>query len=426
MMRRSVSRRSFLLLAASVSQTHSHDLLQPSSEVRQTNRLQAAIDEAAASNGRVALAAGTFLVDTLDVTRAVEITGVPGLTILKAKMGPVLDIRADHVTLRGLTLECKDKQQAVVTALGCENLIIGECTFSGGKDGLNLERCSGHIRDCQFSGQAGTGLFSLDAKGLMISGNAVQDIGNNGIQVWQSEKHEDGTQIIGNHIHDIRADDGGDGPYGNGIAVFRAGNVIVANNRISDVRFSGIRNNTGSNISITGNSISRTGEVALYVEFAYQGAVIANNVIEDVVFGISITNFNDDGRLTVCNGNLIRNAHGDGTDVPRTGGGIHCEADTVVSNNVIEDVKGFAIQMGWGGRNRNLSALGNTIRHATVGIAPSVVEGSGAMMIANNVIEGAGIAIQGFDYLEAKTGDLSATGAQVPPHITISNTIVRS
>jgi putative cofactor-binding repeat protein len=47
------------------------------------------------------------------------------------------------------------------------------------------------------------------------------------------------------------------------------------------------------------------GEVALYAEFDFPGTVIANNIVDTAAMGISVTNFNEGGRLAVLQGNLI-------------------------------------------------------------------------------------------------------------------------
>jgi putative cofactor-binding repeat protein len=46
--------------------------------------------------------------------------------------------------------------------------------------------------------------------------------------------------------------------------------------------------------------------VALYAEFGFEGALIASNLVDTAATGISVTNFNEGGRLAVVQGNLIR------------------------------------------------------------------------------------------------------------------------
>ena len=144
-------------------------------------------------------------------------------------------------------------------------------------------------------------------RGLRIADNVIRRSGNNGIQVWRSAPGDDGTMVTDNRIEEIRADAGGDGPYGNGISVYRAGNVIVRGNRIDRCAFSAVRGNSASNIQIAGNICTRLGEVAIYSEFSFEGAVIANNTVDGATVGISVTNFDVGGRLAVVQGNLVRN-----------------------------------------------------------------------------------------------------------------------
>jgi uncharacterized secreted repeat protein (TIGR03808 family) len=150
-------------------------------------------------------------------------------------------------------------------------------------------------------------LHSLDATGLQILNNHVADCANNGVQVWRSEAGEDGSAVVGNRIERIRADGGGTGQNGNGVNAFRAGGVLVTGNRITDCAYSEIRGNSASDIQILGNSCARLGEVAIYAEFAFQGALIANNLVDTAATGISVTNFNEGGRLAVVQGNILRN-----------------------------------------------------------------------------------------------------------------------
>ena len=113
--------------------------------------------------------------------------------------------------------------------------------------------------------------------------------------------------VIDNRIEQITARAGGSGQNGNAINVFRAGNVMVRGNQIRHAAFSAVRGNRASNLQILGNVCSGLGEVALYAEFGFQGAVIANNTVDGAGFGVSVTNFNDGGRLAMVQGNLIRN-----------------------------------------------------------------------------------------------------------------------
>jgi uncharacterized secreted repeat protein (TIGR03808 family) len=82
------------------------------------------------------------------------------------------------------------------------------------------------------------------------------------------------------------------------------------------------------------NSCARLGDVALYVELPFEGAVIANNVVDRAAVGVSVTDFKEGGRLAVVQGNLIRNIFFR-KDTDSRGIGIAVQADSVVSGNVI-------------------------------------------------------------------------------------------
>src|SRR6202035_982267 len=123
---------------------------------------------------------------------------------------------------------------------------------------------------------AATASGSFAAQGLSVSRNSILGTNDNGIEILRNAIGDDGTLVADNRIEDIRAGPGGSGQYGNAINAFRAGNVIVRGNRIKNCDYSAVRGNSASNIQISGNSITDVREVALYAEFAFEGAVIAN------------------------------------------------------------------------------------------------------------------------------------------------------
>jgi uncharacterized secreted repeat protein (TIGR03808 family) len=253
--------------------------------------------------------------------------------------------------------------------------------------GLSLVEVAGRVSGVTIRDILDAALKSLDAKGLEITGSHIEGAANNGILVWRSQTGEDGTIVSGNRIAKIRSALGGTGEYGNGINVFRAGSVIVSNNRISDCSYTAIRGNAASNIQIIANSCERLGEVAIYSEFGFQGSIIANNLVDGAATGISVTNFNEGGRLAVIQGNLIRNLFRREHEVEdKRGEGIGVEADAVVSGNTIEGAPTVGIQVGWGVYLRDVAVTGNVIRQSTVGISISSAPGTGACLVANNLI----------------------------------------
>jgi len=273
-------------------------------------------------------------------------------------------------------------------------------------------------------------VVSFDARGLIVSRNTIAGASDNGIEILRTSIGDDGTLVADNRIEDIKAGPGGSGQYGNAINAFRAANVIVRGNRIRNCDYSAVRGNSASNIQISGNNISNVREVALYSEFAFEGAVIANNTVDGAAVGVSVCNFNEGGRIAVVQGNIIRNLipkRPAGT-VPDddAGIGIYVEADTSVSGNVIENAPSFGIVAGWGKYLRDVAITGNVIRNAFVGIGASVVSGAGTVLINGNMIsETPRGAVVGLDHARAVTTDLSADGAQRYPQVVIGTNAVR-
>jgi uncharacterized secreted repeat protein (TIGR03808 family) len=120
----------------------------------------------------------------------------------------------------------------------------------------------------------------------------------------------------------------------------------------------------------------------------------------------------------------LRRGRPEGGDGGATG--ISAEADTVIIGNVIETVKGTAIAAGWGPSLRDVTITGNLVRGADVGIAVSVVQDAGTVLIANNLIADTPKgAIVGREWDKTVTGDLSKEGADRYAQLTIDGNRVR-
>src|SRR5262249_38517105 len=172
------------------------------------------------------------------------------------------------------------------------------------------------------------------------------------------------------------------------------------------------------------------GEVGLYAEFAFEAALIVGNSVDGAAIGVSVTNFNEGGRLAVVQGNLIRNLlakRPPGTDPGDGAGiGIAVEADTAVTGNVIENAPTARITLGWGHHLRDVAGTGHVVRKADIGIAVSVVPGAGTALIANNVIaEARRGAIIGMARSLPVTGDLAKGGAEQFANLAVSGNRVR-
>ena len=365
----------------------------------QTAALQAAIDTAAEKGAPLILPPGKFIVSDLRLRPGTRLIGAARATTLVFAGGPafITADKTDGLVLDGLTFDGAYKGFDAARADGLVTLsrtkdvrlVNLEIRNSAGI-GLSLVGCSGRVNGIAISNVLDAGLKSLDAIGLDITGNTLTECRNNGILIWRSRPDEDGTVVSGNRISKIRNAAGGTGEYGNGINVFRAGSVLVTNNRISDCAYTAVRGNTASNIQIIANRCERLGEVALYAEFGFEGALIANNLVDFAATGISVTNFNQSGRLAVIQGNLIRNLfRREHEKEDKRGEGIGVEADAVVIGNTIENAPTVGIQIGWGPFMRDVAATGNVIRHARVGISVTGSSQAGKCLIANNLISDA-------------------------------------
>lgn len=411
--------------------------VRPGSPDDQTRNLQRAIDEAARAQVPLALPPGVYRTGMLRLQSGSQLVGVRGATkfLLNGGASMFLSEGAGSIGLTGITLDGSSiplpTRRGLVHCLGGRDVRIVDCeiTASGG-NGIWLEQVSGDISGNIFTKIATTAVVSFDALGLIVSRNTISGTNDNGIEILRTAVGDDGTQVLDNRIEDIKAGPGGSGQYGNAINAFRAGNVIIRGNRIKNCDYSAVRGNSASNIQITGNSVSDIREVALYSEFSFEGAVIANNTVDGAAVGVSVCNFNEGGRMAVVQGNIIRNLLpkrpiGTAPD-DDAGVGIYIEADSSVTGNVIENAPSFGIVAGWGKYLRDIAITGNVIRNAFVGIGVSVVPGAGTALVNNNMIsETPRGAVVGLDHARAVTTDLSAEGAQRYAQVVVGTNAVR-
>jgi uncharacterized secreted repeat protein (TIGR03808 family) len=409
----------------------------PGSPDDQTRALQRAIDEAARAAVPLALPPGVYRTGMLNLATGTQLIGVRGATKLVFTGGGAMFLGegAGHVTLSGITLDGGNlplpARHGLIYCLGGRDIRVSDCEIlNSGSNGIWIEQVAGDISGNIINRIAGTAIVSFDAQGLIVSRNTITGTNDNGIEILRTAIGDDGTLVADNRIEDIKAGPGGSGQYGNAINAFRAGNVIVRNNHIRNCDYSAVRGNSASNIQITGNSVTDVREVALYSEFSFEGAVIANNTVDGAAFGVSVCNFNEGGRIAVVQGNIIRNL------IPKrpigtapdddAGVGIYVEADTSVTGNVIENAPSFGILAGWGNYLRDVAITGNVVRKTFAGIGVSVAAGAGTALVNNNLIsETPRGAVVGHDHGKPVTADLSTEGAQRFAQVVVGGNAVR-
>lgn len=396
-----------------------------------TAAFQDAVNRASLRNGILSLGTGTYSVAGVKLPATCRIVGTAGATrIASAGPGPSLwaeggqSIQLRDIVFDGM-MQGLTTGQGIVSIGSVADVQIDGCTFHRSPmHGLVLRGSGGRVIRSRIENAMQVGLFATDSRGLVIEANTVSGCGNGGILVWRSAPGADGTIVRGNRIQAIRADAGGTGQNGNGVNVFRADNVIVTGNLISGCAFSAIRGNSASDFQVAGNQCLRSGETAIYAEFAFQGAVITGNLVDGAAVGISVVNLDQGGRLAVVRGNLVRNLK---TTAPYQadspiffGNGIAVEADAAISDNVVENAPNIGLMLGFGPYMRDITVNANVIRLTNYAIAPSVADGAGPAIIVNNMIRTARKGgIVGFRHTTPATADLIG-GAGSYTNLTIS------
>lgn len=411
--------------------------VRPGSPDDQTRALQRAIDDAAGANMPLALPPGAYRTRALKLPDNAQLAGVRGATRLVFGGGASLFASdgAANITLTGLTLDGSliglPARRGLLHCERSREARVVDCEFvNSGGAAIWFEQVSGDVRGSMFRDIMSTALVSFDAQGLLVAQNTISGTRNNGIEILRHQTGDDGTLVVDNRIENIVAGPGGTGQHGNAINAFRAANVIVRGNRIRNCDFSGVRGNSASNIQIIGNSMTDVREVAIYSEFSFEGAVIANNTVDICAIGAVACNYNEGGRIAVVQGNIIRNmltkrpAASQAED--GAGIGIAVEADAAVTGNVIENAPSYGIIAGWGRYLRDVAITGNVVRNTDVGIGISVTPGAGAALVNDNLISGASSgAVVGFDHHKRMTGDLTTPGATRFAQIAIGSNLVR-
>jgi len=173
----------------------------------------AALVSAAAPGDTLRLSAGVYHGDSVVVTKRLVILGDKGSVLDGGGGGHVLMVRADNVTVRGLTLRGAGlsyrAEFAALLGEDCRGLTVSECRFESNFFGVYLARC----RDARILGNT-----------LRASGSTETTSGN-GIHLWhcrdariegnQVEGHRDGIYLeFVRHAHIQRNRGSGNLRYG--------------------------------------------------------------------------------------------------------------------------------------------------------------------------------------------------------------------
>ncbi len=337
--------------------------------------IQSAIDDAESQGKVVYFPAGHYRARNLSVDDSVFLEGVPGKSVLHlAGIGTpanllTIDLPSGTAgcTVSGLTFDGREatgggrvafNSSGLVQIASSDDVRFVRCAVrNSAREGMRFNSTNGGaVSQCHVHDITETGIRAQNASNLHITDNEIAACGveatstgerkGNGIRIFHSSPGVDGAVITGNHIHDIDSDLTL-GPYGNGVSLYKAHNVLAANNRIYNCAYSALRANECEATQFVGNNCSCCGETAIWVEATGSSlsadgfaAVVADNVVESAGRGINITNWNNGGRLAVCKGNTLRKIDGVGcyrqynpTGCPSA---LKVESQTVVVGNVIE------------------------------------------------------------------------------------------
>lgn len=360
----------------------------------QTRVLQRAIDAAATERLPLFLPPGSYRCGEIYLPAGAQLFGIRGATrlLFGGDTGGLTAARGDAITLANLTLDGGARLlpagKGLVHLFGARGVRIVDCDIvNAGGTALQLDEVDGLVAGCTIAHAREAGIRARNSRGLEISGNRLRKLGAQGIQILRDASGDDGTLVTGNRIEDVEAKVGADS--GCGIHLRNAGHVIVASNRIRRCATSAVRSDAAANLQVTDNACAALGGIAIQAMNASEGAVIQGNTIDGAAAGIAIVNAAAGGRLAVCQGNVVRNLALRRADADsRDGIGIAVEADTAITGNVVEGAPTAGIWLGWGQAPRDLSVTGNVVRAADIGIAVQVAQGTGAAVIADNLVSG--------------------------------------
>lgn len=348
--------------------------------------------------------------------KPLQVEAVPGTaTILFTGGGTPLRIEGvSPVKFEGVKFDGQNlalpnyvgSRQAFIGIKSATDIYFEDCQIVNSPGiGIYAFQAQTRVQGC-YVGSHSIGLLSEDSR-VFVRRNAFASLTNNGVVIWRGVIGGDSSEIVGNTINGVDTIEGGTGQNGNGVLVFQAGGVTVADNRIFSPKYSGVRCNGASQIVIEGNSIWNARETGVFVEAPgvgvdIHGAIVSNNHIDTTATGIAVANSGlyADGiaHSVVVEGNRISNLRvttisDPGYYPPQVGGvGITVETDCVVSGNLVDTAQTIGIQAGTNDATKDLCVTGNLVRASAIGIGVSnnVIAGtSGEVIVSGNIVRGA-------------------------------------
>jgi uncharacterized secreted repeat protein (TIGR03808 family) len=194
--------------------------LRPNAPDDQSQIFQRAIEQAAAARAILRLPPGFYRAGALQLPPYAAIKGVAGATRIVMAGGPSMmsATGSDHVAVTGIVLDGAGiplpERRGLLHVTQGRAIRVADCEIvSSGRNGVSLESVEGEVNANTISG-GDAAIFSIDARGLKISGNTIRGPGNGGILVWRSAPGDDGTLIVDNRIEGVMNKAGGSGQWG--------------------------------------------------------------------------------------------------------------------------------------------------------------------------------------------------------------------
>lgn len=367
------------------------------------------IANAQAANLPLFLRPGTYPSSQIDISAGnpLTVSGVLGQVTIQLngsapyllKVNGVNNVVLENIVFDGNNIALTDTSlTAGLIAFqgpGISKFLIQDCVISNTTQSAIscFANCAGDIlRNTIFS--CDRGIFCQDS-GVNIERNDIGYCHNNGLLLWTSTQVGNNSIIINNYIHDISNSSGGSGQFGNGINVYRAIGVRVADNNIYNCSYSAIRMNAAGDSVVSGNYCASSGELAIWFEApgpgtSLTGGICASNIIESAAAGIAVVNsglYNDgvSRRVTVI-GNQISGINGASKNTD--GCGIKIEGSVNAIGNIIDTASNCGIILGTNDAAHDLVVSGNLITRTPLGIGYSANPSAVGLLISNNEVSG--------------------------------------
>src|SRR5690606_31734202 len=187
--------------------------LNPGTTDDQSGPLQDALLRASSEGRPLFLPPGTYYAQNLQVPSYLLVQGIPGKTILAAtgaapvaRVAGSAHVRFEHIGFSAGNGGPEGAETGLLEIEASDHVTLAGCAFAGGKaSGLVIHDAAAEIDACDFLGHGLAAIYSVDSRGLTVSGSRIARCGNGGVLIWGSAKRLGASTIIGNAISGIGA-----------------------------------------------------------------------------------------------------------------------------------------------------------------------------------------------------------------------------